>query len=145
MSTAKISFELSTSNAEVPLAFEAWIDDTCIFKTDHVRETLTVSHDVPDEGDAEHSLRWIMANKTFDHTRVDANGNITQDAVLRVANVEFDEIKLGQIFVDHAVYTHDFNGTKELTNAQFFGDMGCNGTVELKFSSPIYIWMLENM
>jgi len=49
------------------------------------------------------------------------------------------------VFLDRAVYVHDFNGTGKFVNKQFFGEMGCNGTVELKFSSPFYLWLLENM
>ena len=144
METAQISFELSTSDASVPLAFEAWINDQCVFKTDHVTETQTISFEVPDD-DAEHSLRLVMSGKTHEHTRVDDAGNITQDARLSIANVQFDEIELGQVFVDRAVYTHNFNGSGESVDDKFFGEMGCNGTVELKFSSPIYIWLLESM
>ena len=145
METAQISFELSTSDAAVPLAFEAWIDDQCIFKTDHVTETVQVSYDLPEEDDAQHSLRLVMSGKTEKHTVVDEQGNITQDARLSVSGVGFDEIELGQVFLDRAVYTHNFNGTGESVDDQFFGEMGCNGTVELKFSSPVYIWLLENM
>ena len=144
METAQISFELSTSDASVPLAFEAWVNDQCVFKTDHVTETQTISFEVPDD-DAEHSLRLVMSGKTWKHTLVDEQGNITQDVKLSIANVQFDEIELGQVFVDRAVYTHDFNGSGESVDDQFFGAMGCNGTVELKFSSPIYIWLLEHM
>jgi len=145
METAQISFELSTSDTTVPLAFEAWVDDQCIFKTDHVTEPVKVSYDLLDEDDVPHSLRLIMNGKTQEHTRVDDKGNITQDARLSITNVCFDEIELGQVFLDLAVYVHDFNGTGDTVNDQFFGEFGCNGTVELKFSSPIYIWLLENM
>ena len=145
METAQISFELSTSDAAVALAFEAWIDDQCIFKTDHVTETVQVSYDLPEGDDAEHSLRLIMSGKTPEHTRVDEQGNITQDARLSIAHMCFDEIELGQVFLDRSVYVHNFNGTGESINDRFFGEMGCNGTVELKFSSPIYLWLLENM
>jgi hypothetical protein len=44
-----------------------------------------------------------------------------------------------------AKYQHDFNGTGKLTTQNFYGELGCNGTVSLKFSTPIYIWLLENM
>jgi hypothetical protein len=145
METAQISFELSTSDASVPLAFEAWVDDQCIFKTIHVTETQSISLQINDNDDAEHSLRLIMSGKTHEHTHVDEQGNITQDARLSVANVCFDEIELGQVFLDRTVYVHDFNGTGEFVNDQFFGEMGCNGTIELKFSTPTYLWLLENM
>jgi len=44
-----------------------------------------------------------------------------------------------------AQYQHDFNGTGNPTIDKFYGEMGCNGTVSLKFTTPIYLWLLENM
>ena len=49
------------------------------------------------------------------------------------------------MLVEQAVYTHDFNGTQPEIEDTFFGEMGCNGTVSLRFTTPIYLWLLENM
>ena len=49
------------------------------------------------------------------------------------------------MFVEQAVYTHDFNGTSKATENKFYGELGCNGTVSLKFSTPMYLWLLEHM
>jgi len=62
-----------------------------------------------------------------------------------VTEITFDEIDCTQIVHDHAVYRHNLNGTGPEIDDQFFGDMGCNGTVELKFTTPVYLWLLENM
>jgi hypothetical protein len=59
--------------------------------------------------------------------------------------ISFDEIDCTQIIQDLAVYRHNFNGTGADIPDQFFGDMGCNGTIELKFATPVYLWLLENM
>mgnify|MGYP003352455181 CR=1 FL=1 len=42
-------------------------------------------------------------------------------------------------------YRHDYNGTGQPTEDNFFGVLGCNGTVELRFTTPIYLWLLEHM
>ena len=86
-----------------------------------------------------------MKNKTTEHTKIDEQGNIVSDACLTITNLAFDEIELKQIVVDKAVYTHDFNGTQPETQEKFYGAMGCNGTVSLQFSTPMYLWLLENM
>ena len=39
----------------------------------------------------------------------------------------------------------EINGTQESVDDDFFGTMGCNGTVRLKFSSPVYLWLLETV
>lgn len=98
-----------------------------------------------DEDVADHELRFVMKNKTQEHTTVDEHGSIVKDARLTISNVTFDEIPLEQIFFEQAVYTHDFNGTQAETTNKFYGEMGCNGTVSLKFSTPIYLWLLEHM
>jgi hypothetical protein len=144
MTTAQLSFELSTSDASVPLAFEAWLDDQCFFQTGHVTETINVTHEFSDEEEKEHLLRLVMNGKNIEHTVLDDNGNITQDAVLNISKMQFDGIELNQILVDNSVYTHDFNGSGKTISDKFFHVMGCNGTVELKFSSPVYIWFLEH-
>jgi hypothetical protein len=144
MTTAVISFAISPSDPACPLGVEVWIDQQQIFNTEHLADTVNVSHDI-DEDDAEHELRVVLKNKKTDHTTVDADGNITQDAVINVGLFEFEEIDVNQVVQDLAVYTHDFNGSGNTTRSKFFGSMGCNGTLSLKFSTPIYIWMLENM
>jgi hypothetical protein len=86
-----------------------------------------------------------MKNKTTEHTQIDADGNILTDSCICIENLSFDQIALGQMFIDQAVYEHDFNGTADAIKDKFFGIMGCNGTVTLSFTCPIYLWLLENM
>jgi hypothetical protein len=140
----QISCSISTTDPSIPLGFKVLLDDEVVFVTTHVIGTIDFRYDLPDvEGD--HCLEFVMKNKTAEHTQIDEEGNIVSDACLRISNLAFDEIELKQIFVDQAVYTHDFNGTQPETQQQFYGTMGCNGTVSLKFSTPMYLWLLENM
>jgi len=145
ISTACITFSLATTDASAALGFEAWIDDRKYLDVDHVKETQPVSVELDDQDDAEHELRLVLKNKTTAHTQVDEHGNILTDARLLITDVAFDEIRLGHMFVEQAVYTHDFNGTGKTTEDKFYGELGCNGTVSLKFNTPIYLWLLEHM
>jgi hypothetical protein len=142
--TVTISCILDTSDASVPLGFEAWIDNQKFFDTNHVQTQQTLVVKIADT-DREYELRFVLKNKTLDHTQVDAAGNIVSDATLSIANLSFDELRLGHIFVEQATYTHDFNGTGTIIQDKFYGNMGCNGTVSLKFATPIYLWLLEHM
>lgn len=144
MTTAAISFEISPSDPAVALGAEVWIDQQQIFDTDHLDSTVKISHAVL-EDDAEHELRIVLKHKLSEHTTIDAAGNITRDAVINVSKFEFEEIAVDQLISEHAVYTHNFNGSAAETQDKFFGSMGCNGTVSLKFNTPIYLWLLENM
>ncbi len=138
-----ISCKVGTSDPESALGLEAWIDDHKFFDSNHVRATEQISVEISDH-DAEHELKFVLKNKTSDHTKIDENGGIISDARLIITDLSFDEILLAQIFVDKATYTHDFNGTGQETQEKFYGEIGCNGTVSLKFTTPMYLWLLEN-
>ena len=101
--------------------------------------------ELDDEDNTEHELRLVLKNKTTAHTQVDEHGNIVSDVRLQITDMAFDEIQLRNILAEQAVYTHDFNGTGKETEDKFYGELGCNGTVSLKFATPMYLWLLEHM
>ena len=140
-----ITFDLSCTNYDAPLGFDVLLNNNVVFTTEHVAEPTPVTIDVNNDVDAEHELKFVLKNKTQDHTQVDEQGNILSDAVLSIGNMSFDDIKLEHMFVEQTVYYHNFNGSKELAENKFYGDMGCNGYVSLKFTTPIYLWLLEHM
>ena len=103
----------------------------------------TVTFEVGPAG--KHILEIEMLGKLPEHTQLDAQGNILQDSLVTVNHLKFDDIDLGQVFYNLAEYHHDLNGTSTPRVDKFYGTMGCNGVVKLEFSSPVYIWLLENM
>ena len=142
--TICITFELVTTNDLAQLGFEAWVNDTRFVLIAHVQGKQLVKIDLPDV-DGDHELRLVLTGKTEEHTKIDEQGAIVSDATLAISNLAFDEIKLGHMVTRLATYSHDFNGTKQLVQDKFYGVMGCNGTASLKFTTPIYLWLLENM
>jgi len=141
--TVKIKCNVGTTNMAAGLAMQVWIDSEKIFDQTVVEPTPVEFDLVEDE--AEHSLRFVMSNKMPDHTQIDNDGNITADSRLIVSDVGFDEISLGQLFFSMATYTHNSNGSGPEVLDKFHGEMGCNGTVELKFTTPAYLWLLEHI
>ena len=144
METAKISFDIETSDATCPFGVEILLDNTVLLKTDHVQQKITFLH-VMNDDDGEHELRVVIQGKTSMHTQIDDQGNITKDAVLQISNVSIDEIDINQLFQEKCIYTHNFNNTQPEIEDTFHGIAGCNGTMSFKFSTPIYLWLLENM
>jgi hypothetical protein len=142
--TVSITFELNTTNESAELGFEAWVDDKKFVDLNHVQSPQLITIDMPD-ADGNHELRLILKGKTEAHTQIDEQGAIISDARLTIDNIAFDEIKLGHMLTELATYSHDFNGTKDPVQGKFYGEIGCNGTVSLKFTTPIYLWLLENM
>ena len=139
-----ITGSIDSSDKKIPLGTEVWIDNTCVINVEHVDRVVCFSHQLGDD-DGEHELRIVMKHKTADHTDVDDSGEIVRDAVLTVSDIKFDEIALGYTFLEKTVYTHNFNGSSTDIDDKFFGNMGCNGTLSLKFSTPAHLWMLDNM
>ena len=135
---------VAESSIVAKIGLEIWLDDTQIYNTDHVNEPVNFVHEFADT-DSEHQLRFVMKNKTHDHTTIDEAGNILSDCRICINNLSFDEINLDQIFIEQAVYEHNFNGTANTVKDQFYGEMGCNGTLTLAFTTPVYLWLLENM
>lgn len=144
METVQISFDVETSDAECPLSVQIWLNDSLLLDNAHVKEKITFVHDMSDD-DGKHQLRIVISGKTPDHTKVDDNGNIIKDATLQLSAVTIDGIDVNQLFLDRCVYTHDFNGTQPKIADTFHGIAGCNGTIAFEFSTPIYLWLLENM
>lgn len=144
METAKISFDIDTSDATCPLGVEIWLNDTMLLTNNYVREKISFSYDISDD-DGEHRLQVVISGKTTDHTKIDETGNIVKDATLQISNVVIDDLDVNQLFLEKCVYTHNFNGTQPEISDTFHGVAGCNGTISFEFSTPIYLWLLENM
>ena len=144
METVQISFDVETSDVECPLGVQVWLDDSLLLDNPHVQEKIAFVHDMSDD-DGEHRLRIVISGKTADHTQIDDQGNIIKDATLQISAVTIDGIDINQLFLDRCVYTHDFNGTQAEIEDTFHSVAGCNGTIAFEFSTPIYLWLLENM
>ena len=142
--TTQISCQINTTDSSKKLGLEIRIDDNLIFDSEHVQELIKFTYELNDD-DGDHVLKFILKNKASADTEIDADGNIVKDARLTISNLAFEGIELNQIFIDNAVYTHDFNGTGTETQTKFYGDLGCNGTVSLEFTTPVYLWLLEHM
>jgi len=125
--TTTITGFIDSSDKKITLGTEVWIDNICVVNVEHVDRIVHFSH-VLEEDNAEHELRIVMKHKTPDHTELDDAGNIIRDAMLSISDIKFDEIALGQVLLNKAVYTHDFNGSQPPVDDKFFGDLGCNGT-----------------
>jgi hypothetical protein len=142
--TVIISGTITPSTPAAAIGAEVWINNTCVINSEHVDSAIMFEHTL-DDSDGEHELRIVMKHKQATHTSLDDQGNIIQDAVLTVSDLEFDSINIMQISAERAEYCHDFNGSKPTGTYSFYNDMGCNGTVSLKFTTPVYLWLLENM
>ena len=144
MDKVKIAFDVAPTSVACPFNIEIWVDQSKLLTLDHITDVVHFEHELNDD-DGEHELRLVLQGKLPDHTKVDEQGNIISDATLQISNVTIDELDVDQLFLEKCVYTHNFNDTQPEIKDTFFGIAGCNGTISLKFNTPVYLWLLENM
>ena len=144
MST-NFKFTASPTDKENPLGLTISHNDQIVFDTDKLHESEIIDIEIDDVDDVGHTMSITLKNKTADHTKVDEQGNIIQDSLISISAITLDDIEIDQLFFEKSQYTHSFNSDAESVTQPFYGNLGCNGAVEFKFSTPVYIWLLENM
>jgi len=141
--TTKLSFRVAATGADLKL--RATLDGAVLYEGSPSEAAQTVEHNFDDSQEQEHTLVFEMSGKRPEHTQLDAQGEIVQDRLILISDIAFDDIMLAHVVSERAEYQHDHNGTTRITANKFFGAMGCNGQVTLRFTTPIYLWLLENM
>ena len=141
--TAKLSFSAASSGPDLRLIVR--LDDTVIYDAYPGAEPAAVEYEFDDSQERDHVVIFEMQGKLPEHTKVTDDGEILQDRCITITNVAFDDIQLGHMITKVSKYHHDTNGTTANLIQPFYDTMGCNGRVELHFSTPIYLWLLENM
>lgn len=141
----KLAFSCTIENNSdfEDLGLEFWLDDDKFFDSNVKKGDTSINYKF-NEDEADHSLKIVLKNKTIDHTTIDESGKIISDALISIKDISFDEININQMFFEHSVYSHNYNGSGNNVEDKFYGDLGCNGTLELKFSTPFYMWFLEH-
>ena len=145
MNWLPIEFDISSTDSVAKLGIQVWVDDLCVHQHSHVTDPYHVRHEINDDEEKSHELKIVLTGKTAAHTELDADGNITKDAMLSIRGITFDGINIDKIVHTLATYQHDFNGTQPQCSDEFFGDMGCNGSVVFEFATPGYLWLLEHL
>ncbi len=142
MDTATISLRARATGSGLCLHF--WLDGQRIGSLQLGLEPQQFQHEFRDDASL-HEFGIELQGKTHEHTVLDAQGVILHDVVAEIDQMALDGIMLGHAFHHNSRYCHDHNGTTDPVETGFFGTMGCNGRVSMQFSSPVYLWLLENM
>ena len=123
-----------------------------IISTEDKPTLIEFEHEL-DDGQ-EYSLKIKRAGKSKGQTVANEKGDLIKDQLLHIKSIEIDEIDIGAL-VYEGVYTPDYPepwatqqaeaGTKLQKSFKNVTTMGHNGTWKFKFSSPFYMWLLENL
>ena len=96
----------------------------------------------------DHTLAIRLLNKGVRDTKVDSEGKITEDLYLVVEKITIDDIDLGLSLLETGHYILDqkvnFNGS-DIDQLPGHKHLTWNGTWSLPFSTPFYLWLLENL
>ena len=142
--TIEFCCKVTSTDTSVPLAIDVQLNGISMFQSDHVNDIYEIKFNI-DDAEAVQKLQFIMSGKTAEHTKIDDHGTIIADAMIEITRVTIDGIDINQLFINKTQYNHDFNGSQAAVVDQFYGCMGCNGNLTFEFSTPIYLWLLENM
>ena len=159
MATEKLKFklELYATMWDKPPHAEILINEKIHFNGD-----ITGTEQKPDviefeqelEEGKEYSLVIMRSGKVKNQTVINEKGDLLKDQLLNIKGIEIDEIDLGAL-VYEGVYTPEYpepwatqqreTGVELQESFKNVTQMGHNGKWEFKFSSPFYMWLLENL
>ena len=159
MATEKLKFkmELHATMWDRPPHAEILLNNKSYFKGD-----ITGTEDKPDLIEFEHELaegeksELIIkrSGKLVNQTVVNDKGDLLKDQLLHIKSIEIDEIELGAL-VYEGVYTPRYPepwasqqrraGVELQESFKNVTTIGHDGTWRLKFESPFYMWLLENL
>lgn len=91
--------------------------------------------------DQEYCLKIRLENKTNADTIIQGS-EIVKDMLLNIDSIEIDGIELGEIKWNGSEFVADDPSRETLDRCV---NLGWNGSYQLKFTSPFYLWLLENM
>ena len=146
METIKFSCNVAIQNAtDKPLTVALVLDGETQNTTD-VTENTVLECTIPDVEDAEYNLELVISGKTDSHTQVNEDSTVATSTELVFSNFQLNETDISSIVLMHSLpYTHNNNGSTDTVTESFYDTAGCNGSVTLKFTTPLDLWLLENM
>lgn len=155
--TLHFKIGLSGSTAKKQPAFSISVNSNTMIDTvltTAVNEIEYFEFDVEVQ-EGECSLVIEFKNKQDQDTVVDANGEIVDDLLLNINSIEIDEIDLGSLLwttssyrpIYPAIYKKNMEqqGNTLPESITSCVNLGWNGHWTLPFTSPYYIWLLENI
>jgi len=141
-----IELDISANVDCTDIVLEVHIDNNKIFQTTAQKQIQTIMHDLV-EDPVDHELKLVMSGKNRTHTTVDNEGKIVSDIFFTINRLEFEYLDMHEVFCigKRSRYRHSFNSTQAEFDDEFYGDIGCNGTVFMPFFTPIYLWFVNNL
>ena len=141
-----VELDFSANETCEDIILEVYLDQDKIFQSTAQKTTQTVVHNIVDVP-GKHQLTLVMSGKNRTHTKLDNKGKILSDIFFKINRLEFEELDMREVFClgQRSRHRHSFNSTQPEFDDEFYGQIGCNGTVFIPFDTPIYLWLSENL
>lgn len=140
-------FEIITCGLAPEIQFTIKFDDQMVGQFSCDNQTHTIDYQITDSDDdrvCTRSFQIIVEGKTQSHTVLNQDGSIKSDCYAIIRKIIFDDIDVTSEYCQgQKIYMHNNNNTSDVINDEFYGFIGCNGTINLIFSTPLHLWMLE--
>lgn len=139
--------EIATHGVAPEIQFTVKFNDQIIDQYVCDNQTHVTNYDINDSDDdlvLNRCFQIMVNGKNQTHTVIAEDGSIKSDCYAILSKIIFDDIDVTIEYCQgQATYLHDNNGTSEMFDDEFYGFLGCNGTVILPFSTPVHLWMLK--
>lgn len=140
-----LNFKITLSGTywdKVP-AYSVLLDSVLFAQGSATKEPITVEFTTDVDEDKEHILEIRLENKNdSDTVENESKTAIVKDLLLNIDKIEIDEIDIAELKWSASEFIADNADRSPLKNCV---NLGWNGSYKLKFSSPFYLWLLENM
>lgn len=141
---ATLSFRVSCNDPRPHLQVKASLADQ-LRDIDLSSDPVLVEFQFSDSEDCQ-QLVIELSGKNSRDTRLDAHGDIVSDVLIAVEDVMLDGVRIDKLFQQQSQYWHRYNRPDgEPECHAFYGTLGCNGRLMFEFTTPAYLWLLENM
>lgn len=149
----KFSIALDSVYWDKPPVAEFRINGNTVWGPQDITEKTVAEFSVDFEDEKEYQFEMIRSGKTDKQVKFE-NNEIVKDQLLSVSNVTIDGVDLGNLIYEIDYYPDYpeiwYNQQKEAGNEPIsplrnMTSFGWNGTWKIKFTSPFYLWLLENL
>lgn len=140
--TLKFKIVLSGTFWDKKPAFSVWVDDVAYASGSiESAEHCNIEFEASLVEDAQHELKIRLENKNDTDTVV-VDNTIVKDMLLNIESIEVDDIELGNIKWSNSIFIPDDKENRPVLKSCL--NLGWNGAYTISFTSPFYIWLLEN-
>jgi len=144
METAKLIVKIETNTPEMPLLVELLLNDIVVSTITTNESTSFMQCEFDNLKETEHNFKIVVSGKNDEHTIYNGD-ELIKSTELCFSNFKIDYFDVTQAIYRDAVYTNDLNGYGEMHDEVFGPTVGCNGEITFTITTPLYLWLLDNM